>query len=228
MGNYTSGLITQEKIVNSAKRLFYEFGYKKTTIKAICEDAKVLRTVFVYYFKDKAEIADFISNLMNSALMNALMIELRMKDEALDELVFNIYSSAWFFIKIMSDININRFYAEVLGSNSNMLLGDAFYRSLFKKMYRACGKNTESKEFELFFTYNTSPPGAFLNQYLEGLVDLTKEEIAEFMSRQVLSGLSIEGKRQEDIIETVLSKVQESKINFKEIFLSPYVNPLKE
>ncbi len=222
MGKYNAGIATQEKIVNAAKKIFYEHGYEKTTIKQICEEADVLRTVFTYYFPDKIALADHISNYLNIKLMHALISEQNMRSEKIDDILLFIYASMWFFYNIMSDLHLTRFYAEVLGNNTKILMGDQYYRDLFKKMYLSCGKNPESKEFELFFTYSTASPGVFLYHYLMKSSDLTKEEIVTFLNRQVLNGLGVPEKKREDIILKSLEMIQESDLDFKNVFLSPY------
>ena len=52
--------------------------------------------------------------------------------------------------------------------------------------------------------------------------DLTKEEIVTFLNRQVLNGLGVPIQKREDIILKSLEMIQESNVDFKKIFLSPY------
>lgn len=222
MGKYNAGIATQEKIVNAAKKIFYENGYEKTTIKQICEEADVLRTLFTYYFPDKIALADYISNYLNIKLMNELTDEQNERVEKSEDILVLIYGSMWFFYSIMSDVHLNRFYAEVLGNNAKILMGDHYYRKIFQDMYLSCGKNPQSKEFELFFTYSTASPGVFLYHYLMKSSDLTKEEIVTFLNRQVLNGLGVPIQKREDIILKSLEMIQESNVDFKKIFLSPY------
>ena len=222
MGNYNAGLLTQEKLINSARKLFYEYGYIKTTIKAICEDAGILRTGFVYYFKHKAAIADYVSNYVNTQVFVEIKNELHARGQKLDALLMFVYSSSLFFLSIMSDPHLNLFYSEILTNNADMLLGDKFYRTLFQNMYTACGKDINSKEFELFFIYNTSSPGVFLKRYLKGSVDLTKEEIVEYFNREIMRGLSIETAEQNKILAEVEQLRNEIKIDLQDLFLRPY------
>ncbi|MFA0814719.1 MAG: TetR/AcrR family transcriptional regulator [Anaerofustis sp.] len=222
MGKYSAGIATQEKIVNAAKKIFYENGYEKTTIKQICEEAEVLRTVFTYYFSDKSALADHISNYLNLKIMDELIKEATVRNNKTEGLLMDIYASMWFFYNIMSDEHLNRFYAEVLSNNTKLLMGDRYYRTIFQQMYRKSGKNPDSKEFELFFTYSTASPGVFLHHYLIKSSDLTKNEIVEFLNRQVLKSLDIPESEQDTIIEMSFRMIQESDVSFKDLFLSPY------
>ncbi len=222
MGKYNAGIATQENIVNAAKIVFYKKGYEKATIKEICEEAKVLRTVFTYYFKNKADIADLILNYLNIKIREALQIELNEFNESIDDLLINVYGSLWFFYQVMCDENLNRFYAEVLSNNIKMLLGDRCYRKFFSDMYKFCNKDPNCKEFDLFFTYSTSSPGIYLYHYLTKSSDLTKEEIVEYLNRRVLSGLYIPTELQDKLIADAFRLLHNSKVNLKKLFFEPY------
>jgi hypothetical protein len=54
MGKYSAGIATQEKIVNSAKKLFYSNGYKKTTIKIFVKTLSFWRTSHVFISATRA------------------------------------------------------------------------------------------------------------------------------------------------------------------------------
>ncbi|MDR2520202.1 MAG: TetR/AcrR family transcriptional regulator, partial [Eubacteriaceae bacterium] len=41
MATYKKGIETKERIFQSAKKMFYEYGYKSATIEKIAEEAKV-------------------------------------------------------------------------------------------------------------------------------------------------------------------------------------------
>ena len=47
---YKKGIESKNKIYQSAKKMFYEYGYKKTTIEKIAEDADVPVGLVTYYF----------------------------------------------------------------------------------------------------------------------------------------------------------------------------------
>ncbi|MEG0376946.1 MAG: helix-turn-helix domain-containing protein [Eubacterium sp.] len=57
MGNYKNGLETKESLYRSAKKIFYQKGYEKTTIKDIITDAKTKQGLLNYYFGAKENLA---------------------------------------------------------------------------------------------------------------------------------------------------------------------------
>ncbi|MBO4360475.1 MAG: TetR/AcrR family transcriptional regulator [Eubacteriaceae bacterium] len=51
MATYKKGVETRERIFQSAKKMFYEYGYKNATIEKIASDASVPIGLVNYYFK---------------------------------------------------------------------------------------------------------------------------------------------------------------------------------
>jgi AcrR family transcriptional regulator len=51
-------LSAEEKILNSARRVFLLYGFQATTIKRIATDAKVSKTAIHYYYRSKEKLYD--------------------------------------------------------------------------------------------------------------------------------------------------------------------------
>ena len=51
MAKYIPGIETKEKLMNSAKYLFYEKGFNKTTIQDIANVSGIRRSLFFYYLE---------------------------------------------------------------------------------------------------------------------------------------------------------------------------------
>lgn len=88
MATYKKGIETRERIFQSAKKMFYEYGYKSATIEKIAEDAKVPIGLVNYYFKKndilsiiytqfiqniKKSIDDQVSNLIENPLQKHII-----------------------------------------------------------------------------------------------------------------------------------------------------------
>lgn len=56
------GTFTKQKIIDSARMLFYENGYTATTVAQITDQAKVNNGLFTYYFGTKRNLATLILN----------------------------------------------------------------------------------------------------------------------------------------------------------------------
>lgn len=59
MATYKKGIETKERIFQSAKKMFYKYGYKSATIEKIASDANVPIGLVNYYFK-KNEILSIV------------------------------------------------------------------------------------------------------------------------------------------------------------------------
>lgn len=57
MASYGNGLDTKEKILKTAKKLFYEKGYDNTTFKEISTISGINQGLIVYHYKTKANLA---------------------------------------------------------------------------------------------------------------------------------------------------------------------------
>ena len=60
MADYSVGIITRDKILETCKFLFFKYGVEDTTYKMICESANVNRGLIPYHFKTKYNIAQTI------------------------------------------------------------------------------------------------------------------------------------------------------------------------
>lgn len=60
MAQYNKGLETKNKIIHSARALFYEKGYRSTSTREISEKAGTNLGLLKYYFKGKSEIGMII------------------------------------------------------------------------------------------------------------------------------------------------------------------------
>ena len=55
-------LITKNKIISSAAKLFSERGYDETTLQDIMKLSGLSKGAIYHYFKSKQEILDYLSN----------------------------------------------------------------------------------------------------------------------------------------------------------------------
>ena len=57
LGNYKTGLETKQKIFVTAKQLFYEYGFIKTTLAEIAKESDTNKAMVASYFKNKNNLA---------------------------------------------------------------------------------------------------------------------------------------------------------------------------
>lgn len=63
---------TKKKIINSAKELFSNYGYKKVSMDEIAIKAKITKKTIYSYFKDKESLLKYIVDLEIKEIMNTV------------------------------------------------------------------------------------------------------------------------------------------------------------
>lgn len=130
MGTNKKGEQTKEYIYAEAKKLFYELGYKSTTLSKISETAQVPIGLIPYHFTNK----DTIVSLVYQELLDN--IQKRLSQQAglvLDNsILFHAVASRIYYQIIFSDENNRRFYYEIIQKKSNYKI----LNQVISKVYR--------------------------------------------------------------------------------------------
>lgn len=63
---------TRQKLLDSAKQEFLEFGYQKASLRRICKNAGVTTGALYFFFEDKADLYDALVGDMATLIMNML------------------------------------------------------------------------------------------------------------------------------------------------------------
>lgn len=111
MATYKKGIETRERIFQSAKKMFYEYGYKSATIEKIADDAKVPIGLVNYYFKKN----DILSIIYTQFIQNIK----KCIDEQVSHLIENPLQKHIIFTRI--------FYTIMLSNDKN--------RELYKEIF---------------------------------------------------------------------------------------------
>ena len=128
------GLHTRQKILDSAKKFFYENGYDATTVAQITDDAEVNIGLFIYYFGTKAEIATVIAMEYISQLRNLI-----------SKKIFEQYGSYNLALGLaveyrknaeitMSDPNLLRFNVQRATPSNEQNLNHSHFSQLLKRL----------------------------------------------------------------------------------------------
>jgi AcrR family transcriptional regulator len=125
MATYKKGIETRERIFQSAKKMFYEYGYKNATIEKIADDAKVPIGLVNYYFKKN----DILSIIYTQFIQN---IKKCIDDQA-SHLLENplqkhiIFTRIFYTIMLSNDKNRELykeiFINELVDADANDLIG---------------------------------------------------------------------------------------------------------
>lgn len=188
MADNKAGTKTKADIVKVATHLFYEKGYEDVSLSEICKEADITRTAFFYYFKDKADLADYVCNQVQSKYLGKLKLPLK-GSNALLTMGIGI---AYFFQLLISDEHLLRFYSEVLRTNSDFLIGNDFYYNFFKGLAAYSNTIQNEDDFNIYYISCTSIPGNLLFAYRTKALDVPPEKIVEAILKTTIMPLGNE------------------------------------
>ncbi|MCQ2487800.1 MAG: TetR/AcrR family transcriptional regulator [Clostridia bacterium] len=188
MADNKAGTKTKADIVKVATYLFYEKGYEDVSLSEICKEADITRTAFFYYFKDKADLADYVCNQVQSKYLGKLKLPLK-GSNALLTMGIGI---AYFFRLLISDEHLLRFYSEVLRTNSDFLIGNDFYYNFFKGLAAYSNTIQNEDDFNIYYISCTSIPGNLLFAYRTKALDVPPEKIVEAILKTTIMPLGNE------------------------------------
>ncbi|MDO5448182.1 MAG: TetR/AcrR family transcriptional regulator [Clostridia bacterium] len=188
MSDNKAGAKTKSDIVKVATKLFYERGYEDLSLSEICKEAGITRTSFFYYFKDKADLADYVCNQIQSKYLGKLKLPLK-GSNALLTMGIGI---AYFFRLLLSDDILLRFYSEVLRANSDFLIGNDFYYNFFKGLAAYATTIKSEEDFNIYYISCTSIPGNLLFSYRNKTLDVPSEKIVEAILKTAILPLGNE------------------------------------
>lgn len=109
------GYLTRLKLINEAKRQFYQQGFKKTKVTEVCRAVDEKQGTFTYYFKTKE---DLISQIYGELLMQCYSFVGSHTSNSYDVLQKNITAVFLYYLSILRDDNTIRFHYEVVDTKT--------------------------------------------------------------------------------------------------------------
>ncbi|MFA0814869.1 MAG: TetR/AcrR family transcriptional regulator [Anaerofustis sp.] len=115
---------TKQLLFLTAAKLFYQHGYKKTTIRMIAQESGFAHVSFLYYYENKAELGAQIIDHYLRWLVGQTMLFIEQNDisenDSLSRFLF-YWTTHFYYLK--TDELFGRFYREFSNDES-----EAFYR----------------------------------------------------------------------------------------------------
>lgn len=124
MAKTIKGNETKEKILNSAKKSFYRFGFIQNTLADICKRSKVQLGTLTYYYPKKTDIVLDIYQQYN----NKISAYLKKHTQDLDILSYYFHYIFIYYYMIYSDEKTRLFHYETMHENTI----NTIFRSLNK------------------------------------------------------------------------------------------------
>jgi AcrR family transcriptional regulator len=173
---YINGIETKQNIYLTAKNLFYELGYQKTTIRLISEHANVPIGLTNYHFKNKENIvkqiySEYIDNILT-------FLDAEIGDKLDSFLLRQITSLRIYYNNILIDKNNLHFV--VKNSSFEML-----YNRVDVAYQRILDENNIILPREIFKSYIIAEFGArqeLLLRYYSKQLDLSIQELVDTIS----------------------------------------------
>lgn len=139
------GLLTELNILNTAKALFYEKGFAKTTVKEICHKTDVKLGTFTYYFKTKE---DLVSNIYAEFLMKTYTYATYLENRKMNSLEKNIFANFIYYHLIFSNDKNRKFHYDVLNKYSIIAFLSDNLKRIYKNIVRDFNLDIDEKELE--------------------------------------------------------------------------------
>ncbi|MBU4438129.1 MAG: TetR/AcrR family transcriptional regulator [Firmicutes bacterium] len=126
MKKYRKGLQTERIILQTAKILFYNNGYAKTSMRDICAETGIQLGTLTYYFKKKKDIAERIYSEFIVRLMS--FVRTNTYHNKMNGIQLNFHKQIYHYHAIYSDPKTRAFHAE-------MLYSEYIYEEIILKLY---------------------------------------------------------------------------------------------
>lgn len=139
----SKGLLTKIKLINAAKQLFYENGFKKTSAKEICELANVKPSNFNYYFDSKEVLLKEIYADLYMKCYSFVESNLTYKVNSIEK---NVLTTFPHMMGQFKDDRTKAFHYEILKLRSLSNLMGHNFKHVYKQFIKDLGHNVTEKE----------------------------------------------------------------------------------
>ncbi|MBC3901213.1 TetR family transcriptional regulator [Acetobacterium malicum] len=141
----SKGLQTKISMINAAKMLFHQNGFKKTSAKEICEKARVNHKNFNYYFKSKDSL---LTEIYSELYMKSYsFIESKITYE-INSIEKNTFAAYIYYSGIFVDENTIRFQQEIYDQLSSSAYMGQNFNHVYHQFFRDMGKEIDQDEID--------------------------------------------------------------------------------
>ena len=178
MRKMTKGEMTKERILQSAKELFYEQGYDATTIQQIADHSGTTLGSMTYHFATKAT---FISRLFDDYFTN-LDVAIRQKQyEPWNAFESHFRLTMIYYHNLLSDPHTRNFYYEVFKNDTLFSSLHGNISQIYHDFIRDYGLRIRPIEFDAIVTADFGARRECLLSYCEGRLKMPIEDFGIFL-----------------------------------------------
>ncbi|NLM46872.1 MAG: TetR/AcrR family transcriptional regulator [Firmicutes bacterium] len=212
---YRKGRQKKEEIYNIAKRLLYEQGFEKTTIKQIAHVTNAPVSLIHYYFKTKDEIIkcvyqDFLASIRQFLLKEAPSV-------FADTILAHAVLSRIYYDIILQDKNNSRVYYEVLRHKSNYEILHQPIVDIYRHYIKENGIELAEELFQAYVLLDFGARRELFLKILEGKLHLPLTELVSTVNGLFPRLLKIDQQKIDRIMQesvSIFSALDYSSIKF--------------
>lgn len=204
MKKYKSGRETKEKILNAARELFYEKGYKNTTYSDICDKAEVNTGTFHYHFQTKGKIAGIIYNnfMFNIKEETAKLISSKYEDDLKLCTALEITTYMGLFFR---DEHIKTFFYDLYSENIPQQYSLEFMENFFQLHVERFKLPIERPMVKTIAATNQGVEQALIINYCCGYLTQSPQEIIDYDIEMTYAQMNIDHNEIRRIIDLAQS-----------------------
>lgn len=218
MANYKTGLETKQKIYFTAKQLFYEYGFIKTTLAEIAKASGTNKAMVAYYFKNKNNLA--------LEVYNEYMVANKVKTQkAIDEKFSgcNVVLKTAIEYRVQNrncrlNRHLNQFYHELCDTNT-LMKSESASVGFVENINRSYKLGLDRLEVKALALANLAVVHGLHVSRDDGYLDCSSEYLAEMEIRLLFQSLRFENSFIDQCIEESRAMAREIKIQVDKNFV---------
>lgn len=204
MKKYKTGRETKENIMEAARELFYEKGYKNTTYNDICEKANVNTGTFHYHFQTKRKVAGIIYNnfMFNIKEETGKLISSKYENDLklCTALEITNYMNLFFF-----DDHVKTFFYDLYSDNIPLEYALNIMENFFQLHVEAFKLPIDRDYVKIIAATNLGMEQALIVNYCSGYLTLPEQQIIDYDIELTYAQMNINHQE----IERIIQKAQE-------------------
>lgn len=176
---YQKGIETKDKIVAAAKKIFYEKGYKNSTIKMITEEANVSLSAVPYYFRKKDEI---VKDIYNEYLEKIYILLQENIPEKTDSYLMHFCASKIYYHIILDDEKNRRFYYEIGVAEPNYQLTSPFIDNVYDNYAKDFNIHLTDLQRQLMRISDGGARREVFYRYFNDMLDISVDDLIDYIT----------------------------------------------
>ncbi|ABR48244.1 transcriptional regulator, TetR family [Alkaliphilus metalliredigens QYMF] len=171
----TKGEITKERIYITAKEMFYNKGYKKTTMKDIADELDISLGNLTYHFKTKDTI---VINIFADYLDNIYEFIWDKVDSSADAYYKHFFVTIVFYKVILTNPNNKRFFGEIMKTKSFYKLLSDRISNIYQGFIQDYHLRVSPSQYKGILLADFGARREVMLSYLEGTIKMPIEDLA--------------------------------------------------